>query len=157
VTPTPPRQEPAVAAAEPTDAAPAPIAAVALAVPAGPSGAAMAPEVIESVPAGAAYEVTQVDSRPLVASQVAARLPDHLRERRFEEALVLRVLVTPSGRASDVRVLRRSRIDAALDAAAVAAVKQWRFSPATRRGQTVACWVSVGVPLRGDGTAGTQQ
>jgi len=116
----------------------------------------MAPDVPEPVAAGSAYEITQVDARPVVASQVAARVPDHLRERRFEEALVLRVLVSPSGRASDVRVLRRSRIDASLDAAAVAAVRQWRFSPATRRGQPVNCWVSVGVPVRADGGAGTQ-
>ena len=158
-----PKRRPTTAAARPeADSerrepapAPTPLHAVAIAV-AAESSAPVAPHVDEPLPSGATYEVTQVDARPQVESQVAARVPDHLRDRQFEEALVLRVLVSASGRPADVRVLRRSRIDAALDAAAVTAVRQWRFSPATRRGQTVNCWVSVGVPIRGEGGAGTQ-
>jgi protein TonB len=46
-------------------------------------------------------------------------------------------------------------VDAALDSAAVAAVKRWRFSPARRRGEAVNCWLNVGVPFRSDEQEGT--
>ena len=33
------------------------------------------------------------------------------------------------------------------DDAVVAAVMQWTFSPATKRGEPVNCWYNIGVPL----------
>jgi protein TonB len=142
------RPEPPRVQNESSAVSPIPLAASSIDVPA---QAVHAPAAAQPVPSGPAYEATQVDTRPKVESQVAARVPDQLRDRRFEEALVVRVLVSSVGRASDVRVLRGSRIDASLDAAALTAVKQWRFSPARRRGQAVDCWFSVGVPFRSEG------
>jgi hypothetical protein len=34
-----------------------------------------------------------------------------------------------------------------LDEAVVAAVTQWTFSPARKRGEAVSCWYNIGVPL----------
>jgi hypothetical protein len=49
---------------------------------------------------------------------------------------------------SVVNVLRRSRIGVAVDDAVVAAVKQWTFSPARKKGEPVSCWYHVGVPIQ---------
>lgn len=69
--------------------------------------------------------------------------------RRAGEAgrVVLRVLVTPEGRAGEVALRETSGFDL-LDEAAVAAVRQWRFVAARRGDITVAAWVVV--PLRFD-------
>jgi protein TonB len=98
---------------------------------------------------GQAFEVTQVDVRPQVTSQIAADVPAHLSQRRFQDVVVLRVRVSAAGKPADVRVLRKSNLDAALDGAAVAAVKQWRFQPAKKRGEAVNCWMNIGVPFHG--------
>jgi protein TonB len=97
-------------------------------------------------PAGPVFEVTQVDVKPQIEKSVPARYPASVREPAAD-VVVLRVLVGPGGMPSDVRVLRKSRVDPALDHAAVSAVQQWRFSPALRRSQPVSCWYSVGVQL----------
>lgn len=69
--------------------------------------------------------------------------------RRAGEAgtVVLRVLVTPDGRAGEV-ALRDSSGFELLDEAAVAAVRQWRFVAAQQGDTKVAAWVVV--PLRFD-------
>lgn len=69
--------------------------------------------------------------------------------RRAGEAgkVVLRVLVTPDGRAGEVHLRDTSGFDL-LDEAAIAAVRQWRFVAARRGDTKVAAWVVV--PLRFD-------
>lgn len=93
---------------------------------------------------GQAFEVTQVDVRPQVLRQVPPRRPD---TATTADVVVVRVLVSPAGRAADVRVVRSARGAAAYDRAAVEAVRQWSFSPAQKRSRAVSCWVHVGVPF----------
>lgn len=102
-----------------------------------------APTRVEE-PLGQAFEVTQVDVRPQVTRQVAPRRPDN---RTTADVVVVRVLVSPAGRAADVRVVRGAKGLPAYDAAAVEAVRRWSFSPAQRRSRPVSCWVHVGVPF----------
>jgi protein TonB len=93
----------------------------------------------------------QVDDKPRVASQVEPAVPEELRDRPLTDLVIVRVLVSQSGRPSDINLLRRSKSGVALDNAVVAAVRQWSFSPARKRGQAVNCWYNVGVPLRLEG------
>jgi protein TonB len=64
--------------------------------------------------------------------------------RRFGQqgTVLLRVRVTPDGTPAEVE-LRESSGSAWLDHAALSAVRQWRFVPATQGGQAVAAWVQV--------------
>ena len=65
--------------------------------------------------------------------------------RRLEEQgrVLIRVRVLASGDASEVRLHQSSGFDR-LDAAALAAVKQFRFNPArTRSGRAVDSWVTL--------------
>lgn len=105
------------------------------------------PPVVEAS-AGPAFEVTDVDVRPRIEHRVEPRYPEHARERGIEEVIVVRVLVSPAGRPTDMLLLRRSPRDPAFDAAALAAVRQWRFAPARKRERAVSCWFNVGVPFR---------
>lgn len=99
-------------------------------------------------PVGPLFETSQVNDPPRVTSRVEPQVPDHLQGRPLSDVVILRVLVSHVGRASTVNVLRKSKAGAGLDEAVVAAVKQWRFEPARKRGQPVSCWYNLGVPLR---------
>jgi serine/threonine-protein kinase len=99
-------------------------------------------------PAGRAYEQMDVDVRPAVVKTVPAEYPRDAVRRRVEDTVVLKVLVSVAGRVDQVQVLRGSKKDLAFDQAAIAAVRQWVFSPAQKAGKPVACWFSVAVPFQ---------
>jgi serine/threonine-protein kinase len=94
------------------------------------------------------FEIDKVDERPSVRRQVPAAYPADALQRRVEDVVILRVLVTTSGTAGDVQVLRGSKKDVAFDAAAITAVRQWTFTPAKKAGRAVECWFNVGVPFQ---------
>jgi len=52
---------------------------------------------------------------------------------------VLRVLITPDGRASEIQLAQTSG-STRLDRAAIDAVREWRFMPALRGGRPVSAW-----------------
>jgi protein TonB len=66
------------------------------------------------------------------------------RAEGIEGRLVLKLIIAADGSVSDVEVV--SSVEPALDAAAVAAVKQWRFKPALANNKPVAVWVAI--PLK---------
>jgi protein TonB len=94
------------------------------------------------------YISTEVDVRPQVVRQVPPVYPERAVALRVQDVVVLKVLVGPTGRPEDIQVLRGSQKGSALDAAAVAAVRQWEFYPARKDGQPVSCWFNVGVPFQ---------
>ncbi|MCA3396756.1 MAG: energy transducer TonB, partial [Roseomonas sp.] len=68
--------------------------------------------------------------------------------RRGEEGVVrVELRVDPNGRVVDVRVLESSGFNA-LDAAALEAVRDWRFRPAQRAGLPVAASITTAVHFR---------
>jgi protein TonB len=68
--------------------------------------------------------------------------------RRGEEGVVrVELFVDPTGRVADVRVVESSGFSA-LDAAAVQAVREWRFRPAQRAGLPVAGSLTTAVHFR---------
>ena len=68
--------------------------------------------------------------------------------RRGEEGVVrVELFVDPTGRVADVRILESSGFSA-LDAAAVQAVREWRFRPAQRGGMPVAGSITTAVHFR---------
>lgn len=73
--------------------------------------------------------------------------PRSARERSQEGTVVVAVDVLPSGRAGRVHVARSSG-HAALDDAAVTAIRQWVFRPGSRLGQPIALWVEIPVTFR---------
>jgi protein TonB len=129
--------------------APTPVAvapAPAVAAPAPVVAAAPKPEP-PPVPVGPFFELRDVNETPRVATRVEPQVPDDLRDRQLNEVVIVRVLVTQAGHPSLVNLLRRSKSGPSLDDAIVAAVKQWTFVPAKKRGEPVSCWFHVGVPV----------
>ena len=98
-------------------------------------------------PKGRFFESNDVDQPPRVASRVAPRLPGNLPAGADKRMAVARVLVSSTGHAHHVSLLRGSMLGRESDEAVVAAVTQWTFSPARKRGEAVNCWYNIGVPL----------
>jgi len=95
---------------------------------------------------GPFFEVRDVTDPPRVASRIEPNVPNDLRP--VNEVVIVRVMVTQAGQPLMVNLLRRSKAGTPLDNAIVAAVKQWTFVPATRRGEAVSCWYSVAVQVK---------
>jgi protein TonB len=73
--------------------------------------------------------------------------PAAARRNGEEGTVTLRVLVSVEGAPRDV-LLERSSGSGLLDAAALAAVKNWRFAPARRGGEAQEAWVLVPIVFR---------
>jgi TonB family protein len=120
-------------------------------VVAAPTAAAppTAPVQAEAVPLGQIFEVSQVEARPSVTSRFDPVLPARLSGIGTTPMVVIvRVLVSASGRAVESSPVKNPSNDAGLGAAAAATVRQWIFAPARKKGQAVSCWVNVGVVFK---------
>jgi periplasmic protein TonB len=102
--------------------------------------------IAREAPVGRFFEPNDVDQSPQVATRVEPRLPGDL-VRPLNDIVVVRVLVSQTGHPYRINLLRRSKTGRSLDDAVVAAVTEWTFSPARRRGEAVSCWYNIGVPL----------
>jgi protein TonB len=100
-------------------------------------------------PRGPLFDPSQVQEAPRVATRVEPKLPPSLRNIQFEDVVIVRLLVSETGRPSRVSLLRRSKIGQPIDDAVMAAVNQWTFAPARRKGEAVSSWYNVGVPISG--------
>ncbi|MFH1175912.1 MAG: TonB family protein [Acidobacteriota bacterium] len=68
--------------------------------------------------------------------------------QRVGGTVILRALVDENGAVQDVQILRGIKPDLGLDAAAVTAVRGWRFRPATKDGVRVKVWQTLTLPFR---------
>ena len=98
-------------------------------------------------PTGRFFERNDVDEPPQIASRVEPQLPANLPARPNNAVVVVRLLVSRTGHPFKISLLRGSMLGRSADEAVVAAVTQWTFSPARKRGEPVNCWYNVGVPL----------
>ena len=83
---------------------------------------------------------------PRLVREVRPNYTEEGRRRRIEGEVDLEVVVSRDGRATNIRVVRG--LGAGLDQEAVAAVRQWRFSPARRNGAPVDVIVNVSVDFK---------
>jgi len=148
-----PRPKPA-ASKTPARAAAAP-AAVPVPAPAAPAPAVVvAPVVAEAPraaqpepPSGRIFEANAVEDGPQIVTRVEPQLPADLAAKASNDVVVVRVLVSQTGHPFRVTLLRASRLGRAVDEAVIAAVSQWTFTPARKRGEAVSSWYNIGVPL----------
>ncbi len=116
---------------------------------AAPTAAAAPPASVqaEAVPLGQIFEISQVETRPSVTNRFDPVLPARITSPT-PVVVIVRVLVSPSGRAVESAPVKNPTNDAGVGAAAAASVRQWTFAPARKKGQPVSCWVNVGVVFK---------
>ena len=83
---------------------------------------------------------------PRILREVKADYTEDARRRNVEGEVVLEIVVRRDGSVSDVKLL--NGLSGGLNERAIAAVRQWRFSPATRMGQPVDVVVEVAVEFK---------
>jgi protein TonB len=123
-----------------TSAPPPPAAAPAAAPAASAAAAGAAPAAAAS--AAKPEPVTYVDELPEAITKVPASYPDAARKAGISGTVMVQAYVRTDGSVGDTRIQKSVP---GLDEAAAAAVKQWRFKPATLKAQPVEWWVSVPV------------
>jgi periplasmic protein TonB len=100
---------------------------------AGAAGAAPAPDSAAGLPVDVGGDVTRPEI--LEDSRVLPDYPAAALHAGREGVVVIRAVIDERGRITEARLLRG--IDPALDEAALAAIRRWRFRPATRFGKPV--------------------
>ncbi len=92
--------------------------------------------------------VENPDTPPQPVSTTRATYPPLARQRRVEGTVILRALVDENGTVQEVQVLRGVRPDLGIDNAAAAALRAWRFRPATKDGVRVKAWYTTSMPFQ---------
>jgi protein TonB len=100
----------------------------------------VAPPTEEELPKFGEY--VYVEELPEAIHKEAPQYPDLAREASVDGTVMVQALVGKDGRVKDTRVVKSIPM---LDAAAVAAVRQWVFKPALSNNKPVAVWVAVPV------------
>jgi len=81
---------------------------------------------------------------PVVIDRTPPAYPRTARENNWEGSVLLDALILPDGTVGDLRVERSSGYGL-LDAAALEAVKDWRYQPALKGNTPVACRIKINI------------
>ena len=95
---------------------------------------------------GGPYRAGSGVMAPRLLREVKAAYTEEARVRNLEGEVVLEIVVRRDGSVSDVKVVKG--LPSGLNERATAAVRQWRFAPATRQGQPVDVIVEVAVEFK---------
>lgn len=80
---------------------------------------------------------------PVLVSKVEPKYPEPARKGRMEGAVVIQAIITTDGEVRDARVARP--VSPLLDEAALVAVRQWKYRPATLDGKPVRVYLTITV------------
>ena len=83
---------------------------------------------------------------PRKIKDVRPKYPEAARQRRSQGSVILECVISPEGEVTDLKVLYRT--DPILGAAAVEAVRQWRYTPTLLFGQPVPVIMTITVNFR---------
>jgi len=78
---------------------------------------------------------------PKPVHKTFAKYPEAARSKKIEGVVGLSLLVSESGQVTDVKVVKSA--NPILDDAAVKAVREWTYEPATKKGVKVKVWLPV--------------
>jgi len=91
-----------------------------------------------------AFSLAEIDQKPRAIFQAAPIYPSDMRSKKIEGVVTVLFVVDASGRVGGPRVEKSTH--PSFDQPAMDAVKKWKFEPAIRAGQRVAC--KMRVPIR---------
>ena len=95
---------------------------------------------------GGAFRVGGGVSAPSVLFKVEPEYSEEARKAKFQGTVVLSIIVDPTGKARDIRVIRP--LGLGLDEKAMEAVLKWRFKPGLKDGAAVPVQATVEVNFR---------
>ncbi len=87
-------------------------------------------------------------TQPELETKVQPDYPEMARLARTSGRVILQAVIQPDGSVGEIQVLRCNRPNLGFEEAAIGAVKQWRYRPATQNGRPVAVYFTVMVEFR---------
>ena len=114
-------------------------------IPVGQNTEIVIPEPIIQLPPG---DFVPFEVAPVAISKIQPVYPELARRAGVEGIVSVRVWVDQEGKVREVRILKSSGSDVGFEEAAVAAVKQWTFSPAIQNGRAVAVWTGIRITFK---------
>lgn len=99
--------------------------------------------VLGGIPGEEPMRVGGEVKEPIEISRVKPQYPEAARKARMQGVVILEAIITKEGNVESVRILRG--INPLLDNAAVRAVGQWKYKPATFNGRAVPVYLTVTV------------
>ena len=91
-----------------------------------------------------AFNLSEIDQKPRAVFQSAPIYPAELRSKKLEGVVTVIFIVDPSGKVTNPRTEKSTH--PAFEKPALDAVRKWKFEPAVRGGERVAC--KMRVPIR---------
>ena len=82
-------------------------------------------------------------TNPELIESVPPRYPDAARKAKISGKVVLQAVIKKDGSVGDIQVLQSPGSKFGFDEAAIAAVKQWRYKPATQNGRPVDVYFGI--------------
>ena len=128
--------------ATPLPEAPSPTRVAATATPAPPT-ATPTPAVRE----GDLVTIGPGVTRPVLVNRVDPEYPKMAQRLGADGEVEVEILVGPDGAVEDVRIVNVSRSGVGFERATTDAVRQWRYTPATKNNVNVRMWVNARVRL----------
>ena len=95
-------------------------------------------------------DLVDVDEYPTVLKSVTPKYPEEARKKGIEGEVVVQALVDKKGEVQDLKILKNQSGSEELGKAAMDAVKQWKFKPATKKGDTVSIRIAIPIKFRLD-------
>ncbi|MCS7337428.1 MAG: energy transducer TonB [Verrucomicrobiae bacterium] len=92
------------------------------------------------------FNVADVEKQPELISSVPPRYPPELRKARVEGLVTLVFVVDETGRVVDARVESSTRPE--FERPALEAIRNWKFRPAQKNGESVRCYVRLPIRFR---------
>jgi protein TonB len=108
-------------------------------------GAGLGTGSLRGTGGGDVFQISNGITPPRVIDDMKPAYTPEAMQARIQGEVLVTAIVRPDGSVTDVRVTRSLDRVFGLDEQAVKAVRQWRFKPATRLGQPVAVYVTIGV------------
>jgi protein TonB len=105
----------------------------------------------EAPPPARPFDLTHAEIVPpelILDSKVDPHFPELARVARFSGRVVLQAVIDENGAVDEIEVIDCNRPGFGFDDAAIEAVQQWRYEPATLRGRPVAVYFIVLVEFK---------
>lgn len=103
---------------------------------------------IEELKEGDLLPLDLIETRPELKKKVPAVYPAYARPLRIEGTVIIDALISEKGKVIETEVVQGIPNAVGFDQAALKAVRQWKFEPATVKGIKVRVWIRVAVEFK---------
>jgi protein TonB len=103
---------------------------------------------IDELKEGDLMPLEMVDERPVLIKRIPAAYPAYARTMGIEGTVIINALVSEKGSVIDTEIIQGIKNAVGFDQAALKAVRQWKFEPASVKGINVKVWLRVAVEFK---------